>query len=122
MRARTSSGLRVGLLTSFFLLTVFHSVLLSASNLEDTAHQFAQKIAAAAGAGSFALDVTNRSSLDDKSVRDVRSAIETRLQAAHLLVSTPEKSSGTIHVILGESLREYVWVAEVLISANGDDP
>lgn len=122
MRARTSSGLRLGLLTSFFLSTVCCTVRLHASNLEDTAHQLAQKIVIAAGSGTFALDVTNHSSLDEKSVLEIRSTLEAAFQAEHLLPTQPEKASGTIHVVLGESLRNYVWIAEILIGSDQNGP
>src|SRR5450759_5503946 len=55
MRARTSSGLRLGWLTSFLLATVFLPSSLCASGLGDTARQLAYKIAAAAGPGAAAI-------------------------------------------------------------------
>src|ERR1019366_6036239 len=76
---RKSSGLRLGWLTSFLLATIFFSPSFCASGLGDSARQLAHKIAAAAGPGAVALEVTNRSSLDDKSVREVRSALEAEL-------------------------------------------
>src|SRR5271167_1770407 len=79
MRARTFSGLRPGWLTSFLLATVFLPASLCASELGDTARQLAHKIAAASGPGAFALEIANRSSLDEKSVHEVRSALESDL-------------------------------------------
>src|SRR5580704_6534691 len=117
MRARTPSGLRLGWLTSFFLATVFLPSPLSASNLADTARQLAHKIAADAGPGAFALEVANRSSLDDKSAREVRSALETELNVAGVRATKAEQAIGTIKVVLSESLREYVWTAEIMIGA-----
>src|SRR3981081_4958226 len=76
---RKSSGLRLGWLTSFLLATIFLPSSLFARGLGDTARQLAHKIAAAAGPGAFALEVTNRSSLDDKSGPEVRSALEAHL-------------------------------------------
>jgi hypothetical protein len=116
---RTSSGLRLGCLTSFLLATVLLPSTLRASALSDSARQLAQKIAAAAGPGSFALEVTNRSSLDDKSVRAVRGALEAELQSEGVHATKAEQALGTIEVVLSESLREYVWTAEVAI---GSDP
>jgi len=119
MRARTSSGLRLGWLTSSFLLvTVLLPPSLSASGLGDTARQLADKIAAAAGPGAFALEVTNRSSLDDKSVREVRTAIEAGLQVEGVHPTKAEQAIGTVVVVLSESLREYVWTAEVGIGSG----
>ena len=118
MRARTSSGLRLGWLTSFLLATIFLPSSLSASDLGDTARQLAHKIAAAAGPGVFALEVTNRSSLDEKSVREVRSALEAELHVEGVHTAKAEQAMGTVDVVLSESLREYVWTAQVVIGSD----
>ncbi len=115
---RTPSGLRLAWLTSFLLATVFLPSSLCASNLGDTARQLAHKIAAAAGPGAFALEVTNRSSLDDKSVREVRSALEAELQVEGVHATKAEQAMGAIEVVLSESLREYVWTAEIVIGSD----
>jgi len=119
MRARTSSGLRLGWLTSLLLATVFlPSSFLCASTLGDAARQLAHKIAAATGPGAFALEVTNRSSLDDKSVREVRSALEAELRVEGVHTAKGEQAMGTVEVVLSESLREYVWTAEIVIGSD----
>jgi len=118
MQAQTYSGLRLGWLTSFLLAMVFLPSSLCASNLGDTARQLAHKIAAAAGPGAFALEVTNRSSLDDKSVREVRSALEAELQLEGVHATKAERAIGTVEVVLSESLREYVWTAEIVIGSD----
>jgi hypothetical protein len=115
---RTSSGLRLGWLALFLLATVFLSSSLSASSLGDTARQLAHKIAAAAGPGAFALEVTNRSSLDDKSVREVRSALEAQLHVEGVSTAKAEQAMGTVEVVLSESLREYVWTAAIMIGSD----
>ena len=122
MRARESTrksrGLRLGWLTSFLLATVFLPSSLCASGLGDTARQLAQKIAAAAGPGAFALEITNRSSLDDKSVREVRSALEAQLHVEGVNTAKAEQATGTVGVVLSENLREYVWTAEIAIGSD----
>src|SRR5712692_56316 len=115
---RKSSGLRLGWLTSFLLAIVFLPSALRASSLEDTARQLAHKIAAAAGPGAFALEVTNRPSLDDKSVREVRGALEAQLQIEGVHATKAEQAMGTVEVVLSESLREYVWTAEIVIGSD----
>src|SRR6202162_3957812 len=97
---RTSSGLRLGGLASFLLATVFLSSSLCASSLGDTARQLAHKIATTAGPGAFALEVTNRSSLDDKSEREVRSALEAQLHVEGMSSAKAEQAMGTVEVIL----------------------
>jgi len=99
-------------------VTVFLPSFLSASDLGDTARQLAHKIAAAAGPGAFALEVTNHSSLDDKSVREVRSALEAELHVEGVHATKTEQAMGTIEVVLSESLREYVWTAEIVIGSD----
>ncbi len=118
MRARTSSGLRLGWLTSFLLAAVFLPSSLYASSLGDVARQLAHKIAAASGPGAFALEVTNRSSLDDKSLREVHSALEDQLHVEGVHTAKTEQAMGTIEVVLSESLREYVWTAEIVIGSD----
>ena len=115
---RKSSGLRLGWLTSFLLATVVPPSSLRASSLGDTARQLAHKIAVAAGPGAFALEVTNRSSLDDRSVREVRSALEAQLQIEGVHATKAEQAMGTVEVVLSESLREYVWTAEIVIGSD----
>ena len=113
-----SSGPRLGWLTSFLLATVFLPSYLCASSLGDAARQLAHKIAAAAGPGAFALEVTNRSSLDGKSVREVRSALEDELHVEGVHTAKAEQAIGTVEVVLSESLREYVWTAEIVIGSD----
>lgn len=119
MRARIPSGLRPVWLTSFLLATVFLATpLLASTPLAEMARQLARKIGACSGPGSFALDFTNRSSLDDKSVREVLGALETELQLQGVHAARAEQAIGTIVVVLGESLREYVWTAEIVIGSD----
>ena len=122
MRARTSSSLRLGWLTSLFLLaTVFLPSSLFASGLGDTARQLAHQIAAAAGPGAFALEVANRSSLDDRSVREIHSALEDELRIEGVRTAKAEQVMGTVEVVLSESLREYVWTAEIVMGSRADE-
>jgi hypothetical protein len=118
MRARASSGLRFGWLTWWLLATLVLPFSLSASPLEDTARQLGHQIATLSGPGAFALHVSNRSSLDDRSVFEVRSALEAQLHLEGVNTGATEPALGTIEVFLSESLREYVWAAEVVIGAE----
>jgi hypothetical protein len=118
MRARMSSSLRLGCLTSFLLAIIFLPPDLSASNSADAARQLAHKIAAAAGPGAFALDLTNHSSLDEKSVREVRSDLEAELHTQGVHTAKTEQAIGAITVVLSESLRDYVWTAEIAIGSD----
>jgi hypothetical protein len=118
MRARTSSSLRPGRLIFFLLAIVFVPSSLCASPLEDTARQLAHKIAATTGPGVFTFAATNHSSLDDKSASIVRSILEAELQTGGVHAAKTEQAIGSIEIILSESLREYVWTAEITIDAD----
>src|SRR5277367_1368794 len=117
MRARTSSGLRLSWLTMFLLATVFLPSSLCASSLGDTARQLAHQIAADAGPGAFAVEITNHSSLDDRSVREVSSELEAQLQVEGVRATKADQAIGTIAVVLSESLRDYVWTAEIMLGS-----
>lgn len=123
MRARMRRRLRLEPRTSlplisFLLSTVFLPSFLFASSLGDTARQLADRIASSSGPGSIALEVTNRSSLDEKSVREVRSALQSELRAQGVHIVAADQSVGTVNVVLSESLREYVWTAEIAIGTD----
>lgn len=118
MRARTSSSLRAAWLTFFLLAAVLVPSSLCASSLEDTARQLGHKIAAATGPGDFLLAVVNHSSLDDKSVGEVRGALEAELQVAGVHAAKAAPAMGTIEVVLSESVREYVWTARITIGSE----
>jgi hypothetical protein len=100
------------------LVTVFLPSFSSASPLSDTARQLAHKIAAASGPGAFALEFTNRSSLDEKSVREMRSTLEAQLHVEGVHIAKPEQATGLVEVVLSESLRNYVWTAVIAIGSD----
>ncbi|MGA3196637.1 MAG: hypothetical protein ABSD39_16690 [Terriglobales bacterium] len=118
MESRSETVLRLGLFVSFLLASLFFPSLLVASNFGDTARQLADRIAVASGPGTVALEVTNRSSLDDKSVREVRSALQSQLRVRGVSAAAADQSVGTVAVVLSESLREYVWTAEITIGSD----
>ena len=101
-----------------FLPSLFFAAELFAANLGDTARQLADRIAFATGPGSIALEVTNRSSLDEKSVREVRSALQAELRAQGVHIVAADQAVGTVNVVLSESLREYVWTAEIAVGPD----
>jgi len=114
-----SGGLRLGWLTSFLLATtIFLPSSLFASNLGDGARQLAHKIASVTGPGAIALDIANRSSLDDKSVHEVRIALEAQLRIEGVRTAKADQAMGSVQVTLSESVREYVWAAEIAIGSD----
>lgn len=118
MRARTPGGLRLGWLISFLLATVFLSSSLFAFNLSDAARQLGHKIGSVTGPGAIALEVTNKSSLDDKSVREIRNALEAQLRVEGVRTAKADQAMGSVQVTLSESVREYVWAAEITIGSD----
>ena len=118
MRGRASSGLRIGWLILNAFAVLFSPSLLVASNLSDAARLLGDRIAAVTGPGAIALDVSNRSSLDERSVRDVRSALEAQLRVQGIKTIEADQAMGTVTVLLSESLREYVWTAQVAVGTD----
>jgi hypothetical protein len=51
-------------------------------------------------------------------VREVRSALEAQLHVEGVHTTKAEQAMGTIEVVLSESLREYVWTAEIVIGSD----
>src|SRR5712692_8784335 len=117
MHRRWSGGLRMGWLASFFLATAFIPSLVSASILGDAARQLAHRIASVTGPGAIALDITNRSSLDEKSVREVRSALEAQLRTEGVRTAKADESMGSVQVTLSESIRDYVTCTDPIDSS-----
>lgn len=113
-----SGGLRLGWLTSFLLATVFLPSSLLASNLSDAARQLSHKIASVTGPGAIALEFTNRSSLDEKSVREVRGALEAQLRIEGVRIVKADQAMGSVQVTLSESVPEYVWAAEITVGSD----
>ncbi|PYX34209.1 MAG: hypothetical protein DMG80_03065 [Acidobacteria bacterium] len=118
MYGRWSGGLRIGWLAAFFLAATLAPSLLSASVLGDAARQLAHKISSVTGPGAITLDITNRSSLDEKAVREARSALEAELRTGGVRTAAADESMGSVQVTLSESIREYVWSAEVVIGSD----
>lgn len=117
MHRRSPGSLRLGWLTplllSLLLPIIAFPVSAHASALTDAAQQLARKIAATTGPGAITLDITNHSSLDEKSLRDVRYAIEAQLRAEGIRIAKADSTAPLVQVTLSESLREYVWSAEI---------
>lgn len=118
MQARTPGGLRLGWLLSSLLASVLLPSYLLGSNLSDAARQLAHKIGSVTGPGAIALEVTNKSSLDDKSVREIRSALDEQLRVEGVSTANTDQAVGTVRVTLSESVREYVWTAEIMIGSD----
>jgi hypothetical protein len=106
-------------LISLLLAICFSPSILFASNLGDTARQLAGRIASATGPGSITIEIVNRSSLDEKAVREVRGALQAELHGQGVRIVNADQAVGTVNVVLSESLREFVWTAEIAI---GNDP
>src|SRR5215470_5962899 len=117
MQVHSSGGPRLDWLLPFFLLILF-SANLSASVFGDTARQLAHKIASVTGPGVIALEVSNRSSLDERSLHEARSALEAQLRLECVRTASAEQAMGTVQVTFSESLHEYVWSAEIAVGAD----
>ena len=114
MHGRWSGGLRIGWLAAFFLAATLVPALLSASVLGDAGRQLAHKISSVTGPGAIALEITNRSSLDEKAVREVRSALEAELRTGGVRTAAADESMGSV-----QRGPKRVVTSEVLIMASG---
>ena len=83
---------------TLFLLAALLLPPASASSLGDAARELAHKISAASGPGGFVLQVANHSSLDEKSLREVRGALEAELRVEGVRTSNPDQALSLIHI------------------------
>lgn len=100
------------------LLLVFLPADLSASAFGDAARQLAHKIASVTGPGVIALEISNRSSLDDKSLHEARSTLEAQLRLEGVRTASADQAIGTVQVTFSESVREYVWSADIAVGSD----
>jgi hypothetical protein len=117
MQVHSSGGRRLSWLFPLFLLILFPADL-SASVFGDTARQLAHKIASVTGPGVIALEISNRSSLDEKATHEARSALEAQLRLEGVRIATPDQAVGAVQVTFSENLREYVWTAEIAVGSD----
>jgi hypothetical protein len=80
--------------------------------------QLAEKIAAVTGPGAIALDVTNRSSLNQADVDRIRQVLLTQLASLGVRFVNPDQANATVQVSLSENLQNYVWLAEIRQGTN----
>jgi hypothetical protein len=95
------------------LLLIVPATVVSATDWRASDAQLARKIAAATGPGAVALEVTNRSSLSQADVDDIRRGLGTELAALGVHSATADQAAATVEVSLSENLRNYVWIAEI---------
>jgi hypothetical protein len=95
------------------LLLIVSATLVSATDWRAPDAQLARKIAAATGPGAVALEVTNRSSLSQADVDDIRRGLWTELAALGVHSAAADQAAATVEVSLSENLRNYVWIAEI---------
>jgi len=131
MLARASSGPRMECLRSLYpvlfrraalpgalLFCLLLSSPLFASSFGDASRQLADRISAVSGPGTLTLDISNRSSLDEKAVREIRGAIEQQLRVRGVRSAAADQSMGSLNIVLSESLRDYVWTAEIAVGSD----
>ena len=80
--------------------------------------QLAQKIAAIIGPGAVAVQITNRSSISAAESEQIRRGLITSLADTGVRITQAEQAVATVQVTLSESLRNYVWVAEIQQGTN----
>ena len=102
----------------FLMLSVGLPGLAAAATLEDSAKEFAQKIAAALpGRENVSCEIRNFSSLKLEETARVEQTLKAELQYRGIRVSS-SGSTNTVVVTLSENYKNYVWTAEI---HEGDD-
>src|SRR5579863_715809 len=89
-----------------------------ADQWQTPAIELARKIAAATGPGAVALEVVNRSSLENAAANEIRRRLLDQLGSLGLHSVVTEQAAATIQVTLSENLQDYVWVAEIHLGNN----
>jgi hypothetical protein len=114
MHRRAPGILRSTSLAAFFLYSTFSAPALQASALTDAARQLAHKITVEVIQRSIRLEVSNRSSLGESSVREIRDAMQAQLRDERVPIAPEAPGAWAVTVTLSESIRDYVWSAEIM--------
>jgi hypothetical protein len=101
-----------------FWLLIVHAAVVSATDWRTPERELARKIAAATGPGAVAMEVTNRSSLSQADVDDIRRGLWMELAALGVNSAAVDQAAATVQVSLSENLQEYVWIAEIHVGNN----
>ena len=94
-------------------LCLLFSRLCFAVDWRDPVSQLATKITAATGPGVVALDISNRSSISSADVEEIRRELTSALATSGVRIWQPDQAAANIKLTLSESVRDYVWVAQI---------
>ena len=98
----------------FLLVSMGLPSLSHAANLEDSAKEFARKIAMTLPAGeNAAIQIRNRSSLHADEVSRIDQAVRAELQDRGIHSVDPGVAPTSLIVTLSENWKEYVWTGEI---------
>ncbi len=100
------------------LIFVFAGSAGAASPWGEPGRDLARKIAEITGPGAVAVEVGNRSSLSKGDVAAVKVVVETELAASGVHLAGRDQAAAVVVVTLAENVREYVWVAEIVVGKN----
>lgn len=95
------------------LLLVWLYQAAQAADWTEPESRLAQKIVAATGPGTAAVDFRNRSSLSQEEFDSIRRGLTTQLAALGIRSVEPDQAAATVQISLSENLDSYVWVAEI---------
>ncbi len=82
-------------------------------DIHSAAAQLASRITDRSTPGAVSIAITNRSSLSDDAVTNLRSELLQQLQAHGWRAKGSAEGGTTINLTLAENFREYVWTAEI---------
>jgi hypothetical protein len=101
-----------------FWLLIVPATVVSATDWRASETELARKIAAATGPGAVAMEVTNRSSLGQADVDDIRRGLWRELAALGVNSAAADQASATVQVSLSENVQSHVWIAEIHVGNN----
>jgi hypothetical protein len=101
-----------------FLLLMVPATVVSATDWRGADSQLARKIAAVTGPGAVALEVTNRSSLSQADMDDIRRGLLAELAGLGVHFVGADQAAATVQVSLSENVQNYVWIAEIHVGNN----
>lgn len=99
--------------SGWFASVLMFATLAVAADWSKAVGDLAKAIAGETGPGTISMSVVDASSLAKDQVTEIQRGLETQLRASGIRLGSGTSVNSAVKVTLSESLREYVWVAEI---------
>jgi hypothetical protein len=117
MLTTRSSSLRAACPTLVVLILCCHGIAW-AGDWDATEQQLAAKIIAVTNPVSAAVEINNRSSLNQTDVETIRRGLLQQLAASGMKFMNADNTAASVKISLSENVQEYVWLAEIRIGVG----